>query len=88
MKHLQKLLLGLAVLTLLGCNKQKAEALKIAAENFRRDTIESIDLMNALFQETISITALTEEQEINQITTDLQGLSNSASINASILMKN
>ena len=85
MKHFQKLLLGLAMLTLLGCNKQKAEALKIAAENFRGDTIESIDLMNALFQETISITALTEEQEINQITTDLQDLSNSASISASIL---
>lgn len=77
MKNLKIIKLGIFALlmfTLSACNKQKAEALKIAAEQFRKEAIESIDQLNFIYSQNIPIITSTEEEEIEIILNDLNTL--------------
>lgn len=73
-------LLGLLVVAILfaGCNREKAEAIKVAAEKFRIEAISAIEKINTLFAQSITM-PVDETGEIDRIVRDLEG---EADINA------
>lgn len=79
------LILFVGLLILSGCNKEKAEAIKVAAEKFKNDAISALDKMSFLFTQNISVVKLSEEQEIETIINDLNQFENINDINASVL---
>lgn len=84
-KQVRIFVLFFAMLTLSACSKEKAEAIKIAAENFRSDAVLAIDKVNKLFDQNISV-AKFSEQKIEKIVSDLEGLGSSeTAINSEIL---
>lgn len=56
------------------CNKQKAESLKIAAQQFRTEAILSIDQLNELFIQSSGVFIPTDEEDIEQIINDLNAV--------------
>ena len=49
------------------CNKEKAEAVQLAAEQFRVDAVSAIDQMNYIVLQDVSIAEMTEKQQIEEI---------------------
>lgn len=49
------------------CTKEKAEALQLAAEQFRIDAISAIDQINYIFLQEISIVQPTEEEKVKKV---------------------
>lgn len=84
-KPITMVFLWLILLTCSSCNKEKAEALKVAVENFRNETILSIDSMNELFSNSMSVLHLEPEEEKEKIIADLQQLPSSDAITSDIL---
>lgn len=88
MKHLNKIrgsLLVLMILVLSGCNQEKAEAVKVAAENFRSDAIVALGAMNYLFAQNVSVVRLSTEEEIESVVNDLNSIENVDDINSTLL---
>lgn len=84
-KPIRILVFFITVLILSGCTKEKAEAIKIAAENFRIDAVLAIDKINELFDQNISV-AKFSEKKIEIIISDLENLGSSdTAINSEIL---
>lgn len=79
------LLLLFSLLLLSGCNKQKAEALKIAAEQFQINAITALDKVNELFLQNQSVAFELESAQTEQIVRDLNSLEGSHQITASLL---
>lgn len=77
-------LLSFLLLFLYGCNKQKAEAIKVAAEKFRNEAILGIDQLNTLFLRNISL-VLNETELVETILNDLKSLDDPSQINAELL---
>lgn len=75
----------IALLLVSGCNKQKAEALKIAAERFRNDAISALDQMNFLFIQSMSVVQMSTEEEVESVVKDLTDLESPEAINAELL---
>ncbi len=79
------LFLFVALTILSACSKEKAEAIKIAAENFRSDAVLAIDKINELFDQNISV-AKFSDKKIEKIISDLEGLDSSeTAMNSEIL---
>jgi hypothetical protein len=75
----------LIVLTILSsCTKEKAEAIQLAAEQFRIDAITAIDQINAIFLQDASIAKMTEEQQIEE-TIELMNIAEKSDLNSSLL---
>ena len=49
------------------CNKEKAEAVQIAAEQFRVDAISALDQINYIYNQDVSIAKLSEEEQIEEL---------------------
>lgn len=69
-----KALLALAALLLtipsVGCTKEKAEAIKNAAEQFRVEAKSALSMSEDLVKESVSMPAETKEEEINRLVQD------------------
>lgn len=88
MKHLNVIRVGflsMLILVLSGCTKEKAEAVKVAAENFRSDATLALDQMNYLFNQNVSVVRLSEEEEIQSVVNDLNSIENVDDINSALL---
>lgn len=76
--------LSFLLLFLYGCNKQKAEAIKVAAENFRNEAVLGLDQLNTLFSRNISL-VLNDTELVETILNDLNSINNPSDINAELL---
>lgn len=56
-----------------GCNREKAEALKVAAERFRIDAIAALDAIATLLTESVRMPRESPEAEIARLSRDLEG---------------
>jgi hypothetical protein len=54
-----------------GCNKEKAEAIKVAAVQFRIEAINALDKVRFLFEQSVSIPAENQYQQTDRIALDL-----------------
>jgi hypothetical protein len=61
----------LSLLLTFSCTKEKAEAIKVAAERFRMEAVLAIQKINALFLQSVSIPVESNEAEIKKIATEL-----------------
>ncbi len=77
--------LSILFVSFCSCNKQKAEALKVAAERFRNEAILSLEQMNFLFNKSIEIVHHDIEQEVETVVNDLNSIDNIETINAALL---
>ncbi len=71
-KYLLPIFLGIGILILGGCTKEKAEAIKNAAEQFRISAIEALQEMRTLFRESLSMPVESDEKRIEAIAKDLE----------------
>ena len=71
-KHLGWIILVLALSLTFGCTKEKAEAIKIAAENFRMEAVSAIKKVNSLFIQSVSLPSESADAETKRIATDLE----------------
>ena len=73
LSYLKFVLLGaVLLLSLSACNREKAEAIKVAAERFRIEAITALDTIKALFSKSLSMPFEGEENQIKRIATDLE----------------
>lgn len=72
-RHMIINLLGLLIFIALlaGCNKEKAEAVKLAAEKLRVEAISAIEKINGLFMQSITMPAA-HTDEIDRIVRDIE----------------
>lgn len=66
-KTFKVLVVFIGIIVLSSCTKEKAEALQLAAEQFRVDAISAIDQVNYLFIQDISIAKPTDEEQIETL---------------------
>ncbi|MFQ5604321.1 MAG: hypothetical protein ACE5HS_13720 [bacterium] len=70
----------------IGCNEEKAEAIKIAAEKFRTESITALDKIRALFTQSISMPIENSDDEIERIAEDLNNVQSIGANELSVLM--
>jgi len=56
-----------------GCNREKAEAVKIAAEKFRIEAVTAIEKINYLFTQSVSLPPEDFDARIKKIASDIEG---------------
>jgi|GEM_PF-2678818 len=78
-------LFSFLILILSGCTKEKAEAIKVAAENFRSEAIVGLNQMNFLFLQNVSVVKLSDEEKIESVMNDLNSIEDANQINAELL---
>lgn len=66
-KSIRVLIVFIGIIVLSSCTKEKAEAVQLAAEQFRIDAILAIDEINYIFLQDVSIAKMTEEQQIEEL---------------------
>jgi hypothetical protein len=66
-KSIKVLVVFISIIVLSSCTKEKAEAVQLAAEQFRIDAILAIDEINYIFLQDVSIAKMTEEQQIEEL---------------------
>ena len=82
-KTLRIIIVFVGLVVLSSCTKEKAEAIQVAAEQFRVDAISAIDQMNYLFLQEISIVQNTEEKQLKLVNEIFQDTS--AKLDAALL---
>jgi hypothetical protein len=61
------------IFLILGCNREKAEAIKIAAEKFRVEATAAIEKINYLFTQSISLPPEDFDAKVKRIASDIEG---------------
>lgn len=75
----------LLLIFLSGCNRKKAEAIKLAAEKFRSEAVQALTQLNILFAKNLSVVISEPEQQIETILNDIRSIENPMDINAELL---
>lgn len=63
-KSFKVIVIFIGIIILTSCNKEKAEAVQLAAEQFRVDAVLALEQMNYLFNQDISMTSMSTDDQI------------------------
>jgi hypothetical protein len=73
-KYLFKfLIISVLFLFIAGCNKEKAEAIKVAAEKFRIESVKSLEMISDLFTKSLTMPSEGEDAKIREIVNMIDG---------------
>lgn len=64
-------LISLSLIILAGCNKEKAEAIKVAASQFRMEAVSALEQIKYLFEQSVSLPLENQNDRIEKIALDL-----------------
>ena len=86
-KTVRFMLLFIFIMMILpGCNKEKAEAIKVAAMQFRIEAIDALNKVRYLFEQSVSLPPENQYQQTNRIAVDLDQAENIGSAELSFLI--
>ena len=86
-KTVRFMLLFIFIMMILpGCNKEKAEAIKVAAMQFRIEAIDALNKVRYLFEQSVSLPPENQYQQTNRIAIDLDQAENIGSAELSFLI--
>jgi hypothetical protein len=83
-KSLKVFIVFVGIIVLSSCTKEKAEALQLAAEQFRIDAILAIDQINFIFLQDVSIAIMTEDQQTEEMI-ELLNLAGKNELNSALI---